>query len=372
MKFIGNKLRLLGFIENVMQKNEIKKGVFMDMFAGTANVGKHFKRLGFKIISTDILEFSYAFQRAYIKVSETPLFEGIDLPNNMVVPPTVDRFFAQEAPEHLKRGSKLQNIIAYLNSLPGEEGFIFRNYCEEGTKDAKYKRRFFSDVNAKKIDAIRNQLELWKKTGRLTDDEFYVLLAELIDRADYVANNSGTYGAFLKIWRSMALKPLILRRPIIIGSKKEHEVYKMDANTLARLKTCDVAYLDPPYNTRQYSSNYHLLETIACWDSPPIKGIAGMRPHKDQDSNYSSRLKALAALQDLVAHLQTNHILLSYNNEGIIPKEEIVRTLQSRGEVTTYQKEYRRFRSESDKPHRQYKAVDDRTVEYLYYCRVIS
>ena len=32
----------------------------------------------------------------------------------------------------------------------------------------------------------------------------------------------------------------------------------------------DITYLDPPYNQHQYGSNYHLLNTIALNDKPPV------------------------------------------------------------------------------------------------------
>lgn len=369
MKFIGNKFRLLNFIESVTRDNNINHGVFMDIFAGTANVGKHFKKLGFKIISTDILDFSYVFQRAYIKVSEYPKFENLELPDIKL--PKESLFdFKKEKTEKEQRVERLKKAIFFLNNLKGEKGFIYNNYCEGGTENQKYKRRFFSDSNAMQIDAIRNCIQKWKDNGEISEDEFYILLAELIDRSDYVANNSGTYGAYLKIWRSMALKPLILNMPTIIESDKKHEVFKIDANELVKIRSCDIAYIDPPYNARQYAANYHVLETIACWDNPKIYGKTGMRPHKDKDSTYSLKSSAPKVFGELINNLQCKHILMSYNNEGIIPQKNIIGILKNKGVFRLYEKKYRRFRSESDHKNRKYRVPGDKTTEYLYYCRV--
>jgi len=369
MKFIGNKFRLLDFISSVLENNNIKDGTLMDLFAGTANVGRHFKRLGYKIISTDILEFSYAFQKAFIEINDYPKFDNLKLPSNIKVSKCLDDFILNNNNDY-DRILRLKKIICYLNTLQGEEGFIYRNYSEGGTLKDTYKRRYFSDSNARRIDTIRNKLEYWKNNNLINENEFYLLLSELIDKSDYVANNSGTYGAYLKIWRSMALKPLILEMPQVIRDTKNHEVYKLDANKLVRLKSCDIAYIDPPYNSRQYSANYHLLETIACWDNPKIYGKTGLRPHKDKDSDYSIKRKATKAFQDLIDNLDAKHILVSYNNEGLIPHNQIIEILESKGEFKLYEKEYRRYRSESNHEKRNYKEVDDKTTEYIYYCKV--
>ncbi|MBA7598098.1 Modification methylase FokI [subsurface metagenome] len=369
MKFIGNKFRLLDFIEFVLKDNNISNGTFMDLFAGTANVGKYFKKLGFKIISTDILDFSYAFQRSYIKVTEYPKFNNLELKGIKL--PKENLFdFKTLKTEKEQRIEKLKEVIFFLNKLKGKEGFIYNNYCEGGTKNKKYKRRYFSDSNAMRIDAIRECLQKWEDGGKITEDEFYILLAELIDRSDYVANNSGTYGAYLKIWRSMALKPLILKMPEIIESEKEHEVFKMDANKLVKIRSCDVAYIDPPYNARQYATNYHLLETITCLDNPAIYGKTGMRPYENKKSAYSMKSLAPIIFAELIDNLKSKHILVSYNNEGIISKKNIIDILKNKGELKIYKKDYRRFRSESDHENRKYKVPENKTKEYIYYCGV--
>ena len=77
MRYIGSKLNLLSHIEEVVDNLGVKKGIFCDLFAGTACVAAHFKRRGFQIISNDLLELSYAFQRALIANNEEPQFAGI-------------------------------------------------------------------------------------------------------------------------------------------------------------------------------------------------------------------------------------------------------------------------------------------------------
>src|SRR5437867_7763349 len=83
----------------------------------------------------------------------------------------------------------------------------------------------------------------------------------------------------------------------------------------------DVLYLDPPYNHRQYGANYHVLETIAAYDSPQLKGVTGMRDYPR--SRYCQTKEAAEALEDLIVNARAKHILLSYNDEGVLSLAEI-------------------------------------------------
>jgi adenine-specific DNA-methyltransferase len=210
MKFIGNKNRLLSFIDEVVKDTGIRKGTFVDLFAGTANVGIYFKKKGFRVISNDTLYFSYIFQMAYINNNTPPKFTKLKINN---------------------RPANLQKVIDYLNNLPEKSGFIYRNYAPSGNTIG---RQYFSDSNAKKIDAIRSKIQEWYESKQINRNEYFILLAILIDRADFIANNSGTYGAYLKIWRSMALKKLELKKLEIIPSKENNLVYNEDALKLIK------------------------------------------------------------------------------------------------------------------------------------------
>ena len=338
MKYIGNKTRLLNFIAGAAKESKIPfRGVFCDIFGGTGSVGKYFKENGFKIISNDIMAYSYIIQYVSVYLNQMPSFEKIS-----------------------KDG--VEGVIKFLNDMPPKKGYVFENYAPSGI----YGRKYFSDGNAKKIDAIRDQIEAWYKTKLLSVEEYYVLVASLIDAADFVANIAGTYGAYLKIWRSMALKPLKLKVPQILTGKTKNEIYQEDANQLIKKVHCDVLYVDPPYNERQYAANFHVLESLAIWDKAPLLGKTGQRDYSHKKSKYCLKREAKEVFQQLIEDAQTNHIIVSYNNEGIIPKEELLQILQQKGEVAEYALDYRRFRTERDNPRRQYKKCNDKVVEYLY------
>jgi adenine-specific DNA-methyltransferase len=130
---------------------------------------------------------------------------------------------------------------------------------------------YFSNENGKKCDTIRTQIQIWKDKNLLTEDEYFFLLASLLEAIDKVANTASVYGAFLKQLKKSAQKPLELKPATYHLNDHSHTVTNMDVNELVKETKHEVVYLDPPYNHRQYSGNYHILETIARYDSPIIK-----------------------------------------------------------------------------------------------------
>jgi len=357
MKYIGNKQRLLDFIDSIVIKEGLPtKGTFIDIFTGTTSVAKHYKEKGYRLVTNDFMTYSYVFQNAYIKVNDYPSFEKVIKAEKITTNPRIFK----------SKNDGLREVVQYLNKYPGKEGFIFKQYAPAG----QYKRQFFSNENAKRIDATREKIEEWKTNSLINESEYNILLASLIDAADFVANMSGTYGAYLKIWRSMALKPFTMLVPQLIESKLEHDIYKKDSNALIRKIKGDVLYIDPPYNTRQYAPNFHILETLACWDNPEVRGKTGLRPYDSQKSLYSQKSSCNKVFADLINNADIKFIIMSYNNEGIIPDEFIRETLSKRGAVKVYKQTYRRFRTEKDNDKRHYKVPDDKVSEMIYFIKI--
>ena len=208
---------------------------------------------------------------------------------------------------------------------------------------------YFTDENGMKIDAIRTKIQNWKDEDIITEDEFYILLTSLIETIPFVANISGNYAAYLKDWDPRALKPIKLRVPVILESKRKNKAFKEDANRLIRKISSDILYLDPPYNSRQYAPNYFLLELIAeGWfngQKPEIYGKTGMRSYEDQKSAFCQKNEVLTAFEDLINNADTKYILLSYNDEGLMSEDEITDVLSKRGKVQIFKKPHRRYRS---------------------------
>lgn len=338
MKYIGNKTRLLDFIYNaIVDAGLPDSGTFVDLFGGTGSVGRHFKDRGYKIISNDFMTYSYIAQYVLIGLNQMPLFYKIS--DNGII-----------------------GALASLNNMKPVKGYVYDNFAPSGSAG----RQYFSDANAMRIDAMRDQIEDWNTKGLLSKDEYYVLVNSLIDAADFVANISGTYGAYLKIWRSMALKDIKLLPPKISDNHFGNEIYQEDANKLIKNVKADIVYLDPPYNQRQYAPNFHVLETLAVWDKQHLSGKTGQRDYSSKKSAYSQKTRAVEAFEDLIANMDAKYVVLSYNNEGIIPREDIIRVLENAGSVKEYTTDYRRFRTERDHEKRQYKPVGDKVMEHLF------
>jgi len=351
MNYIGSKLSLLEFLDKSINKVVDKNcNTFCDLFAGTGVVGIYFKKKGYRIIANDIQYYSYVLNRHYIGNHKELTFSKL----------------LTEIPR-LKK-AKIRNrkkiVCDYLSSLKGKKGFIYNNYCLSGTRDKEIQRQYFSDENGMKCDAIRQKIEDWKKENLISNDEYYFLIATLIETIDKYANTASVYGAFLKKLKKTAQNSLVLKPVELIINDKDHKVFNDDINNIVEKVSGDILYLDPPYNHRQYATNYHLLETIAKYDNPKIYGKTGLRDYKNQKSLYCSRTQVKNAFKDLILKAKAKYIFLSYNNEGLMTLDDIREIMSLRGEYGYFAKEYNRFKADKTE-NRNYKAK--RTVEYLHY-----
>jgi adenine-specific DNA-methyltransferase len=350
MRYIGSKDNLLHFIEAAVREGGVSGGVFCDLFAGTTVVGRRFKSVGFSVVSNDLMRYSYVFGKAYIENNTPPEFAGL---------PLCARPALFEQPL-----GRLEAALDMLNALEPERGFMVEHYSDEGGDP----RMYFSSDNAGRIDAIRGRLEVWREDGRVTEAEFYVLLAALLEAVPGVSNTSGTYGSFLKFWESRSQKRLKLVAPPLVASGQKHRVFQADGAALLRDVSSDVLYLDPPYNSRQYAPNYHILETIARWDAPKVYGKSGLRPYQNEKSAWCRQDTALSALREAACAADCRLFLLSYNSEGIMPDAAIREALSARGKLTIHEQPYRRYKSDSDGENRTYKPIKT-IIERIYAVR---
>lgn len=340
MNYIGSKFSILEYIDETINdfvKPKDKKLTLCDIFSGTGTVGKYFKKKGYNIISNDIQYYSYITAKHFIENNEEIKFKNLE---EMGIEP-----------------------FEYLNNIDGVDGFIYNNYSLGGTTGKEFERQYFSDENAKKIDAIRTKIEEWKNENLIEENEYNFLIGSLIESADKVANTASVYEAFLKKLKSSAQKPLELK-PIDIVINKECtdlKVYNRDCNELIKDIKGDILYMDPPYNTRKYDTNYHMLETIALYDNPEIKGKTGVRTETTKKSKYCIKREASETFEDLIKNANFKYILLSYNDEGIIPIEEIKRIMSKYGKYKCYGKKHKRFKADSKRDY-----IKDFTIEYIH------
>ncbi|WP_213423729.1 DNA adenine methylase [Bhargavaea massiliensis] len=345
IKFIGNKTKLLDFlIRKIMSETGLVNGTFVDLFTGTTTVAVAFKKLGFNVIANDKLESSYLYAKSGLLVNKEPTFSKLIEREEIIQKDLFDLPYNQ--------------IISELNLLQGAEGLFYNEY----SPNSQHKRQYFTESNAKKIDAIRNKIKLWEEKNLISDLERSLLLSSLLLAVNSVANVSGTYGAYLKKWYERSLQPITLNRYPLHFSDRNFEVYKEDANTLVKkLPHTDIVYIDPPYTKRQYQAYYHIPETIAIGDNPKLWGKTGQRPRREDDvSNYCYKSKAGKELLDLIVNIDSKFIFLSYSSDGHITHEEIMDILSIRGTPMFWSEEYVRFKSNN--------VNNKRTVNEMLYC----
>ncbi len=360
MNYIGSKLRLLGFLEESI-KSVVDDGCvsFCDLFAGTGIVGQHFKKLGYQIISNDLQYYSYVLNRHLIVNNDELIFSNLEKTIPLLTSVKIDE--------------KKKVVCDYLNKIDKVEGFVFNNYASGGTINNEFVRMYFSDENARICDSIRERIESWKNDSLINENEYYFLLASLIESVDKKANTTSVYGAFLKSFKKSALDLVVLEPLEIIKSNKLNMVHNTDANKLVKDIEVDILYMDPPYNNRVYGDNYHVLETIAKYDSPQIKGVTGNRVNKTL-SKYSRKTDVKKAFTDLIENANAKYIFVSYNNEGLLSLEEIKKIMSTKGEYGLLTKEYQRYKSDVNKKkedghniNRNYEDV--KIYEYLHYVK---
>jgi adenine-specific DNA-methyltransferase len=285
-------------------------------------------------VSSDLLYTSYVLQKAYIENNSVPKFKDL-----------LDKI---NPPISLFPNSGLETVLNYLDNLNPIEGFIYNNYTPDGTNHLEIPRMYFTSSNGKKIDAIRTKIESWYSSKLITDNEYYILIACLIETVPFYANISGVYAAFHKKWDPRANKKLKLRSINLIDNNKNNYVYNTNSLNLIREYDYDIIYLDPPYNSRQYAPNYHLLETIAKYDNPEIRGVSGMRDYSRQKSNFCVKSKALNELEIILRDANYKCLALSYNCEGIMATEDLKKLMSKYGRLSLKEYKYLRYKSNSN------------------------
>lgn len=313
MRFIGGKTELLTNIEQVIDENigdsEVKS--FCDIFSGTSSVGRYFKSK-YQVYSNDIMYFSYVLQKATIENNEQPKFTKL-----------------------AKIGIK--DVFQYLetediNIIDKSRCFIYNNY----SPNENCNRMYLSNKNALRIDFIRTTIEEWKESKLISEAEYYYLLACLIEGVPYVSNISGTYGAYLKHWDKRTYNDFKMIKLDVKNNAKVNKCFNEDGNDLIKKIEGDIIYIDPPYNSRQYLPNYHLLETIALYDNPEIYGVTGLRPYNDIKSKYCYKKDVKKVFEALIKDAKFKHIIMSYSTDGIMSIDEIEEILKKYGNSETY------------------------------------
>ena len=324
LNYIGCKNKLFDKILSVLKENipDLSSKSFSDLFMGTGIVSYNMINECKSILANDLETYSYVIGNAILKYNYT---------------------------------TKLKKIIEKANKLNEVEGLVYKYY----SPNENCERMFFTNSNSRKCDAIRIYIQELLDNQTINMEEFYFLLASLLVSIDKVANTTCVYGSYLKTFKKSSLKPLLLE-PIHqntdIVTKNNSVLQEFAENIECK---SDITYLDPPYNQRSYSGNYFVLNFIAKYDKSIIpKGKTGLIDKNR--SNFCSKTKIKETFKKLIKNINSQYILLSYNNEGLLKEEEIKNILSEKGTVNLYKIKYNKFKA-------QKKVNGDHVYEYLWF-----
>lgn len=308
-RYIGSKTKLLDWIFSLIESNTEGES-FFDVFAGTGSVAERALETYDRVIVNDILFSNKIIYNAFWGKEEI-------------------------------RERNLQELKNIFNSINDD---ISSNYFSDNYGD-----KYFGVNDAKKIGYIRDYIQDSYEKENINEREFDILLSSLIYSMDKVANTVGHYEAYRKI---NVLDNRFIFELIDVKNYtgKTVEIFREDANELVDKIHSDIVFLDPPYNSRQYSRFYHVLENLVEWKKPKLYGVA-LKPELQNMSEYC-RNNAPKVFDDLVESLSCKYIVVTYNNtynskssssRNKIKLEEILESLNKRGKTKIFESNYRFF-----------------------------
>ena len=328
MRYIGNKESMVEEIDSFIESRVESEGslTLFDAFCGTGAVSDRLKNK-FNLVINDNLKWATVY--------------------------TAGRLYAPSC--HFERLGF--DPFAFLNQSDEKvQGFIYKNYAPTESS-----RMYFTPENAARIDYFRKQIEEWHKNKLLSEAEYMLLLASLVESVSRVSNTAGVYGAFLKKWDGRALKPIEFIKPAYNACDSLNiKIYNDKTENIISDVKCDILYLDPPYTQNQYGTQYHLLETLILNDHPSVSKVTGSRPVMPMRSDWSKEYKAHILLDKIIANTTARYIVMSYNNDGLMSKEYIEAVMKRYGKPETYcckkisYKKYQNWKSQNHKEHFEY------------------
>ncbi len=307
IKYIGSKRLLLDQIVSLCSAAVPARGSVIDLFSGTSRVGHALKSAGFGVHANDHNAYAHTLAMCYIQAN---------------------------APKVIDQATKIIKDLNAIAAGTGRAGFVTQTYCLDS--------RFFHPDNGRRIDAMREHIETLDMGPELKA----VVLTSLIEAADRVDSTTGVQMAYLKSWAPRAHKRIELRLPSILPhpNRIPCSAHQLDAIDAAQTLSANIAYLDPPYNQHSYLGNYHIWETIVRWDHPKVYGIACKRIDcKERKSPYNSKIKIADAFGQLVDSIDADTLIVSFNDEGYLAREQIETILAKRGPLVVLHRDHPRY-----------------------------
>ena len=323
--YIGNKRKLLIQISDVIDDIVNDNPDFttcLDAFSGSGIVSRLLRRKGFIVYANDLEDYTIPINLTFLTQISDPLS---------------------------------QEDYSLLNAITSTTApFFSKHYAPQDTNnpDLINERLFYSHENAVFIDGVLETIQNWESNKK------NAVLASLLYKMSKHINTSGVMKGFYngfggpkgqnlqRILGKITIESLnYIEKPIgRVFQCKAEELY-----TNTNCPPVDIAYLDPPYNSHQYSSNYHLLNSAVKYDfydpgsvTAPRSKVGIRRDHNR--STFCSSATAKDSFVQLFNNLQAKYVIISYNNEGILTIEEIKNLLSTvANDIKVVAKDYKKF-----------------------------
>ncbi len=347
--YLGNKRNLLDFIgqglDRVRKKLGRKKLRSFDVFSGSGIVSRYLKQYSEKLFVNDLEDYSRVISSCYLTNRSEVDFSLL--------------------------ADTLEDVKKKIIENPVTDGFIKKLYSPGNDKDIKSGERVFYTVrNGEYLDSARFYLE------SVSPPLKNFLLAPLLSEASIHANTSGVFKGFYKNRKTgvgqfggnnsdallRILGDIELQLPVLSNFECETEIFQGDSALVASECTgIDVAYLDPPYNQHPYGSNYFMLNLLVNYKQPEkISRVSGI-PVDWNRSGYNKKREAYDSFYRLVRKLDAKYLLVSFNSDGYISLESMMKLLSGIGKVDVLETRYNTFRGSRNLRNRSI-----HVREYLY------
>lgn len=310
IKYSGNKTRLLPAIVSIAKLAVKDGGSILDLMAGTHCVGYALKK-DFRVYANDIQRYSYVIGKAFVEnggYSINADFAKAELLDNI----------------------KENEISAKFN--------LFQQL---------YSDTYFSAAQCMEIDNIRAAIEKVPSPRK----ELYLTI--LMSSMCYASNTTGHFAEFLRNAHSnfKSVQELFFKkceRISVAPNKYTNAVFNLDCESFFSgdncelseiVKNCDLAYLDPPYSSAQYSRFYHILETLVKYDYPSVE-YSGLYRNDRYFSNFCRKSRAKSELDLLLGRCSSamrGFVLLSYVDSGscLIQKSDALEIVKNHFDYVT-------------------------------------
>ena len=342
-RYIGAKSRILSEVLSEISRIVPAGSTIADVMCGTASVCAALRQAGYNVIANDVMTYSFHHARVALCLSEPP---GFSLASAFIFENS-----GNETGELFPPATPYEEILNALNHVKPRKGYFYEEFSPSGTpKNGNTPRQYFTSDNAKKIDGIRAAIAGLSDNGAVTDLEYSLLIHDLIMAANDVANIAGTYGHYLSKFVGRARDPLRLYPTRFIQADEDgtHKILQGYAEELASQINCDLCYIDPPYIKRQYAANYHILETLARGDDPDAIGVSGLRPWREQYSDFCTKTRIRPAFTSIISKMRCSDFLISYSEDGLLTVPQLTGLLSDFGKVAIHQFTNKRFKSNSN------------------------